>query len=103
MTDSGKPTASVAADPSGDDRDAARLRRLRWRARRGLLDNDLIMTRFLDSREATGFSEDEIRGLDILLDLTDPELLDLVLGRSEPVGEADCPAARQVLEGLRAI
>ena len=35
------------------------------------------------------------------LDLTDPELLDLILGRSEPEGEATSGAARQVLESLR--
>ena len=88
------------ADPTGADRAGARLRRLRWRARRGLLENDIVLERFFDARP-DGLSDDEIRGLDILLDLTDPELLDLILGRSEPEGEATSGAARQVLESLR--
>jgi len=86
----------------GVDRDGARMRRLRWRARRGLLENDIVLGRFLDARADRGLTEDEIRGLDILLDLTDPELLELVLGRAEPSGEAACAAARAVLEALRA-
>ncbi|HLJ74461.1 MAG TPA: succinate dehydrogenase assembly factor 2, partial [Thermoanaerobaculia bacterium] len=30
--------------------DAARLRRIRWRCRRGMLENDLVLSRFLDAR-----------------------------------------------------
>jgi antitoxin CptB len=33
--------------------DPANRARLRWRARRGLLENDLILTRFLDAHEET--------------------------------------------------
>jgi hypothetical protein len=33
--------------------DPARRARLSWRSRRGLLENDLILTRFLDLHEAT--------------------------------------------------
>ena len=86
-----------------DDDDSlagARLRRLRWRARRGLLENDIVLERYFAARP-DGLSDDEVRGLDILLDLTDPELLDLILGRAEPEGEAATPAARLVLESLR--
>jgi succinate dehydrogenase flavin-adding protein (antitoxin of CptAB toxin-antitoxin module) len=39
--------------------DPARRTRLRWRSRRGLLENDLILTRFLDLHEAT-LSDDEV-------------------------------------------
>lgn len=104
MAHCGSATPGSTEGPVGSEREAARIRRLRWRARRGLLENDLVMTRFLDARDATGgLTEQEILGLDILLDLTDPELLDLVLGRSEPAGEADCTAARAVLAALRAV
>ena len=89
------------ADPTGADRAGARLRRQRWRARRGLLENDIVLERFFEAH-GDGLSDDQIRGLDILLDLTDPELLDLILGRIEPQGEAASPAARAVLAGLRA-
>lgn len=84
-----------------DDQAQARLRRLRWRARRGLLENDIVLERFFQAHQ-NGLSDDQIRGLDILLDLTDPELLDLILGRAEPQGEAASSAALTVLESLRA-
>ena len=61
--------------------DPARRRRLRWRARRGLLENDLVLTRFLDRHEGE-LTDDQVVGLDGLLDLTDNELLDLILGRT---------------------
>ena len=32
--------------------DVLQRRRLRWRARRGLLENDIVLTRFLDRHEA---------------------------------------------------
>ena len=79
---------------------AERLRRIRWRARRGLLENDILLTRFLDAEE-NRMSEEDVLALDRLLDLTDPELLDLVLRRSEPAGELDCPPVRRLLDELR--
>ncbi len=81
---------------------AERVRRLRWRARRGLLENDIVLTRYLDSL-GDAVSDVQARGLDILLDLTDRELLDLILARSEPTGEADVADARAVLDALRTI
>jgi len=77
-----------------------RLRRIRWRARRGLLENDIVLTRYLDANEAR-MSQEEVLALDRLLDLTDPELLDLVLQRSEPDGALDCPSVRRLLSELR--
>ncbi len=63
--------------------DAQRLSRIRWRCRRGMLENDLVLTRFLDQRGA-GIGEDEVAMLDRLLDLPDTELWDLLSGRTEP-------------------
>jgi antitoxin CptB len=63
--------------------DARRLARIRWRCRRGLLENDLILTRFLDAKGAT-LTEEQIAMLDKLLALTDNELWDLIAGRTEP-------------------
>jgi antitoxin CptB len=63
--------------------DTAALNRLRWRCRRGLLENDLILARFLDARGAA-ITDDEVAGLDRLLDLADGELWDLLAGRAEP-------------------
>jgi antitoxin CptB len=59
------------------------LNRLRWRCRRGMLENDLILARFLDARGA-GLAADEVAALDRLLDLADNELWDLLSGRREP-------------------
>jgi len=63
----------------GDDRVLARLR---WRCRRGMLENDIILTRFLDAR-GEAITAEEIAGLDSLLDLGDNELWDLLSGRSD--------------------
>jgi antitoxin CptB len=80
--------------------DPAQRRRLRWRARRGLLENDLVLTRYLDAHEAS-LSDAQVAGLDRLLDLSDNDLLDLILGRREPGADLDLPAVRAVLDDLR--
>jgi antitoxin CptB len=88
------------AAPAAGAIDAARRRRLRWRARRGLLENDLVLTRFFDRHEQS-LSDDDVAGLDQLLDAPDNELLDLILARTELQGEAATPAAARVLAQLR--
>ena len=60
-----------------DDR---RLDRLRWKARRGLLENDLLLSKFLQA-ELTNLSIEELDTLDALLQLSDNDLLDLLMGR----------------------
>jgi antitoxin CptB len=77
--------------------DPVRLSRIRWRSRRGMLENDLILTRFLDARGAT-LTEADVVQLDRLLDLTDNELWDLIAGRTEP----DDPAVAPLVAELRA-
>ena len=74
------------------------LNRLRWRCRRGMLENDLILTRFLDARGG-GITDQEVVALDRLLELSDNELWDLLAGRQEP---ADA-AVKPLLDVLRAI
>ena len=64
--------------------------RLRWRARRGLLENDLIVTRFLDKYEAE-LTDVDVTALDRLFLMGDYDLLDVLLARSEPQGEYDSP------------
>ena len=76
--------------------DATRLNRIRWRCRRGMLENDLVLTRFLDARGAA-LSESEVVLLDRLLDLADNELWDLIAGRADPQD----PAMVTVLQQLR--
>ena len=88
--------------PRGGSLDAARLRRIRWRARRGLLENDIVFERFFDSY-GDRLSESDVDGLDALLDLPDNELLDLILKRVEPQGAAAGGDARRVLGWLRSV
>ncbi len=75
--------------------------RLRWRARRGLLENDLIITRFLDAHE-TKLTDADVQGLALLFELGDNDLLDILLSRKEPEGSLDCPEVCDVLIRLRA-
>jgi antitoxin CptB len=63
--------------------DPRRLERLRWRCRRGMLENDLVLSRFLDRRGPT-LTEAEVAALDGLLDLPDGDLWDLLCGRAQP-------------------
>ena len=49
--------------------------RLKWKCRRGLLELDLILERFL--------AKNEPQGLEELLELPDNDLLDIALGRSD--------------------
>jgi antitoxin CptB len=74
------------------------LNRLRWRCRRGMLENDLILERFLDAR-GEAITDGEIVALDRLLELSDNELWDLLSGRQEP----EDAAVKPLLETLRAI
>jgi len=74
--------------------------RLRWRARRGLLENDLIITRFLDADETT-LTDQDVTLLTRLFELSDNDLLDLLLARKEPEGELDSPAVHAMLARLR--
>ena len=81
--------------------DPANRSRLRWRSRRGLLENDLILTRFLDQFEVT-LSDDDVDGLTRLLDLSDNDLMDMILVRKNPTGELDLPQVHALLTRLRA-
>ena len=56
--------------------DSGTLSRLRWSARRGLLENDLIIERFFN-RYAQTLSMTDVLALDQLFDLSDNDLLDL--------------------------
>ena len=90
--------------PPGDGSRAVEpveLRRLRWRARRGLLENDLLVGRFLD-RHGTTLDAAQKQALLKLLELPDTELLDLLLGRTQPVPPLDSPDVRGLLERMRA-
>ncbi|WP_298014023.1 succinate dehydrogenase assembly factor 2 [uncultured Aquabacterium sp.] len=90
-------TAPVPADlmPDPDT-----LRRLRWRCRRGLLENDIFIDRFFEQHEAS-LTTPLVQGLLQLMDLSDNDLLDLLLARKEPEGELASPEVLQVLSLMR--
>jgi len=79
----------------------AELNRLKWRCRRGLLENDLFIERFFRRHEAA-LTVRQADGLQVLMDLADNDLLDLLLARREPDGETDRPEVHEVLGMLRA-
>jgi antitoxin CptB len=79
------------------------LSKLRWRCRRGMLENDLFLERFFD-KYAEVLTVRQANGLNALMDLSDNQLLDLHLGRkpiSEVRPELDTPDIRAVLELLK--
>ena len=76
--------------------DATQLNRLRWRCRRGMLENDLILARYLEAK-GTQMSETDVAALDRLLDLADNDLWDLLSGRT---GAADA-GLQPLLQSLR--
>ena len=81
--------------------DARALSKLRWRCRRGLLENDLFIERFF-ARHANTLNARQANALGVLMDLSDNDLLDLLLGRKSEVADlemnSDC---REVLALLR--
>ena len=72
-----------------------RWNRIQWRCRRGMLENDLVLTRFL-AANGQGMTEEEIAMLDRLLDLPDNELWDLIAGRAEPRDTSVAPMLAQL-------
>jgi antitoxin CptB len=72
-----------------------RWNRIQWRCRRGMLENDLVLARFLAARGST-LTEDEIAMLDRLLDLPDNDLWDLIAGRREPQDRSVVPLLAQL-------
>jgi antitoxin CptB len=74
--------------------------RLRWRARRGLLENDLIITKYLDAYESQ-LTDADVAALTQLFELGDNDLLDLLLARSEPEGALDTPRLREIIAKMR--
>lgn len=75
------------------------LKRLRWHCRRGTLENDLVLERFLD-RYGAGLSEARLKAFRRLLDYADNELWDLVSRRREP-GDPDLADVVELLRGCR--
>ena len=73
-----------------------RLERVRWRCRRGLLELDLVLARFVEQRYAA-LDEPQQAAFDALLDMPDTVLWDMITGRETPAPETQ----RKVLEWLK--
>lgn len=76
------------------------LSKLRWRSRRGLLENDLLIERFFNMH-AHSLSVGQARGMYVLMDLSDNDLMDLLLRRKELQPEISTDEVHQVLDMLR--
>ena len=79
---------------------AGELNKLKWRSRRGMLENDLFVERFF-RKHAASLTEQHAEGFTALMVLPDPDLLDLFLARQEPQGALDCAAVHEVLKLIR--
>ena len=83
--------------------DERALSKLKWRCRRGLLENDLFIDRFFRKYESS-LTVRQSEGLMTLMDLSDNDLLDLHLGRQSLVqvdAELDRTEVHEVLKMLR--
>ena len=80
------------------------LSKLRWRCRRGLLENDLLIEKFFNRFEAT-LTIAQAKGMGDLMDLSDNDLLDLLLQRKEPhdLLEPDAKASASTFEALQVL
>ncbi|HXD40529.1 MAG TPA: succinate dehydrogenase assembly factor 2 [Ramlibacter sp.] len=80
--------------------DERSLSKLKWRCRRGLLENDLFIERFFD-RYGDRLTVKHAAALNELMDLGDNDLLDLLLRRKEPQGAINTGDVKEVLGMLR--
>jgi antitoxin CptB len=80
--------------------DERSLSKLRWRCRRGLLENDLFIERFFE-RHGNFLTRRRADALARLMELGDNDLLDLLLQRKSPEGELDTKDVNEVLALLR--
>jgi antitoxin CptB len=80
--------------------DERALSKLKWRCRRGLLENDLFIERFFE-RYGGRLTVRQAAAVNELMDLGDNDLLDLLLRRKEPEGAINTGDVREVLGMLR--
>ena len=76
------------------------LSKLKWRCRRGLLENDLFIARFFERHEEN-LTRGQAQALETLMDLSDNDLLDLLLRRKEPEPEWAGAGVVELLQLMR--
>ena len=72
--------------------------RVRWRARRGLLELDIVLRRFIETQYAQ-LDGSEKQAFEELLDMPDNSLWDMIASRLEATHEAQ----QALLEKIRAV
>ncbi len=100
-------TALIASIDAPDGLDAKlgerELSKLRWRTRRGLLENDLFIERFFNQFDSQ-LTVRHANSLNALMDLSDNDLLDLHLNRktlAQIRPEFDTPDIQNILGMLK--
>jgi len=74
--------SGMAEGGRGAQSGADEMNRLRWQCRRGLLELDLVLERFLE-RHGDQLQGERLACFKILLDYADTDLLDLIRARAE--------------------
>ena len=79
------------------------LERVRWRARRGLLELDIVLGRFIEAHYEQ-LDDAEKQAFETLLDMPDNPLWDMITQRAERgVQEAATGEQQALLEKIRAV
>ncbi|MDB5890196.1 MAG: hypothetical protein JWP47_1027 [Polaromonas sp.] len=88
----------------GELLDQRAMSKLRWRCRRGLLENDLLIERFFVQYQAA-LTVRQAKGLNDLMELSDNDLFDLLLQRKQPdeLSEADSQTSASTFEALEVL
>ena len=89
-----------ATDTLAQPLGASALSKLKWRCRRGLLENDLFIARFFERHESR-LTVGQAQAMEALMDLSDHDLLDLLLQRKEPDPALTGPGVVDLLRLLR--
>ena len=72
------------------------LDRVRWRCRRGMLELDIVLQRFVNKHYAQ-LNENELQQFDTLLNLPDNDLWDMITAKKE-VGDVKLQLMLQLLQ-----
>ena len=92
---------SLGVLPNAAALPSAALSKLRWRCRRGLLENDLFIERFFN-RYSQSMTVGQARSMYALMELADNDLLDVFLGRPHTQAVAQQEDVKALLRLIQA-
>ena len=92
---------SLGVLPNAAALPSAALSKLRWRCRRGLLENDLFIERFFN-RYSQSLTVGHARSMYALMELADNDLLDVFLGRPHTQAVAQQEDVKALLRLMQA-